>query len=134
MFQVETYSYLRLRYILFQNRCRLGKGPYTIQLAQRPSYRKGVTHSTYSAEFENLWIFASMYILVQIRHVLFLVYLHLTSSDKNMTPTAIELSPYTAYQELQLHKLVVCFCARCLLVSISLYQSFRRKEIISLCH
>jgi hypothetical protein len=99
MFQAEKYFYLRLRYMLFKNRCRVGKGPYTNQLAQRPSYRKGVTHSTYSAEFENLWIFVSMLCpCTDLSRVFFLyvdkiICLRLKSSNKNMTPTATELSP-----------------------------------------
>ena len=53
MFGIYLLSHFRiliLGYVLFQNRCRVGKGPYTIQLAHRPSYRKGITHSIYSAE------------------------------------------------------------------------------------
>jgi hypothetical protein len=97
MFHAETYFYLGSRYILFQNRCRVGKGPYTIQLAQHPSYRKGVTHSTYSAEFEDLWIIAlCMTRTNSSRAFLYrdtIICLHLTTSDRNMAPSSIEMSP-----------------------------------------
>jgi hypothetical protein len=76
MFQAETHFYLGLRYRLFQNRCKVGKGPYTIHLAQSPSYRKMVTHSAYSAELENLWIIA-LYMTLYKYVVLFCIEIQL---------------------------------------------------------